>query len=121
MTYVMVAATAPCEATCVVGAEAPHTHSAGLTAEGRRTLLDTRVSRILDAHPDALDTLIRHGFTPLAQAPLRFALAHTVNLGQAIRLRGLDEAEVAALLEALAGMGLPGLLARPDAAAGEEV
>lgn len=91
-----------------------------MTAAGRKTLLEARVSRILDAHPDALDTLVRHGFTPLAQAPMRFALAHTVNLGQAIRLRGLGEPEVAALLSTLAAMGLPELLARGAGAVEEE-
>ncbi|MCC6309320.1 MAG: DUF1858 domain-containing protein [Trueperaceae bacterium] len=103
----------------MAGPEARHERHGGLTAAGRKTLLEARVSRILDAHPDALDTLVRHGFTPLVQAPMRFALAHTVNLGQAIRLRGLGEPEVAALLGALAAMGLPALLA-PGAGAVEE-
>ncbi len=119
MTYVMVAAAVACEATCVAEPGERHAEHGGLPVDARKALLEARVSRILDAHPDALETLIRHGFTPLAQAPLRFALAHTVNLGQAIRLRGLGEPEAAALLDALAAMRLPELLAR-GAAAGED-
>lgn len=104
----------------MAGSEERHEGHGGLTAAGRKTLLEARVSRILDAHPGALDALVGHGFTPLAQAPMRFALAHTVNLGQAIRLRGLGEPEVAALLGALAAMGLPELLARGAGAVEEE-
>lgn len=62
-----------------------------------------RVSSILDAHEGALDVLVQGGFEPLANPVMRFAMAHTVNLGQAFRLRGMsDEAEqalVARLLE----------------------
>lgn len=79
--------------------------------EERKVLLDARVSTIIDAHQAALDTLIDHGFTLLAQAPLRWAMAHTVNLAQAFRLRGLDDHAQDALLAALTGLGVPGRLA----------
>lgn len=72
---------------------------AGVTAavhDHRASLLASRVSTIIDAHPDALDVLIEGGFTPLANPVMRLALAHTVSLSQAFRLRGLsDEAEEA--------------------------
>jgi hypothetical protein len=75
-------------------------------------LLAARVSTIIDAHEDALSTLIAGGFTLLAQAPLRWAMAHTVNLGQAFRLRGLAPAEQDRLLDALAALGVPDRLER---------
>ncbi len=81
-------------------------------AEERRTLLEARVSTIIDAHEDALPALITHGFTLLAQAPLRWAMAHTVNLGQAFRLRGLSSEEQDGLLDALAELGVPARLER---------
>lgn len=60
----------------------------------RAGLLASRVSTIIDAHPDALDALIEAGFTPLANPVMRLALAHTVSLSQAFRLRSLSgEAE----------------------------
>ena len=73
-------------------------------------MLSARVSNIIDAHEDALSTLIAHGFTQLSQAPLRWAMAHTVNLGQAFRLRGLSTEEQEGLLLALAQLGLPARL-----------
>ena len=88
--------------------------------EGRQLLLDTRVSRILDSHGAALGTLIEHGFSPLANPAMRFALAHTVTLGQAIRLRGLSEAEQDAVLTALVALGVPGRLAASQASAERE-
>lgn len=77
----------------------------------REVLLSARVSNIIDSHEDALATLIDHGFTLLAQAPLRWAMAHTVNLGQAFRLRGLSDQEQEALIDALAALGVPAALA----------
>ncbi|HRP46905.1 MAG TPA: hypothetical protein PLT07_05090 [Trueperaceae bacterium] len=70
-------------------------------------MLSARVSTIIDAHDDALSTLIAHGFTLLSQAPMRWAMAHTVNLGQAFRLRGLSAEEQEGLLLALAQLGVP--------------
>ncbi len=78
----------------------------------RQVLLGSRVSAIIDAHEDALATLIEHGFTMLAQAPLRWAMAHTVNLSQAFRLRSLEEADQDALLADLTGLGVPERLSR---------
>ena len=78
----------------------------------RKALLEARVSTIIDAHADALGVLIEHGFTLLAQAPLRWAMAHTVNLAQAFRLRSLDAADQEALLAALTGLGVPDRLSR---------
>jgi len=53
-------------------------------------LLDMRVSLILELHEGALDVLIRHGFTPLAQTHLRALLAPTVTLRQALRIRSMS-------------------------------
>ncbi len=60
----------------------------------RDQLLGMRVSSILDGHEDALDVLIKGGFAPLSNPVMRLALAHTVSLSQAFRIRGLsNEAE----------------------------
>ena len=73
----------------------------------RVSLLARRVSAVIDAHPDALDVLIEAGFTPLANPVMRLALAHTVTLSQALRIRGLpeevEEALISRLLELEAG------------------
>lgn len=76
------------------------------SAEERKVLMSARVSAIIDAHGYALDTLIRHGFTLLAQPQMRWAMAHTVNLGQAFRLRGLDASDQERLLAALTELGV---------------
>jgi len=66
-------------------------------------LLGTRVSDLLAADARCLEVLVRHGFGPLRQPALRKVLAHTVDLGQAVRIRGLSEdAEDALLAELLA-------------------
>jgi len=68
----------------------------------RDQLLGMRVSSILDAHEDALDALIAGGFAPLANPVMRLAMASTVSLGQAFRIRGLsDEAEEALIVRLL--------------------
>lgn len=54
------------------------------------SLLAMRVSEVLKLHDGALDLLVAHGFTPLAQAHLRTLLAPTVTLAQAIRLKSLS-------------------------------
>jgi hypothetical protein len=56
---------------------------------------DVRVSQLLEAAPEVLPLLLRHGFEPLRSAVMRAALAPTVTLAQAVRLRGLSK--VAAL------------------------
>lgn len=53
-------------------------------------LLELRVSELIDAWPATLQVLIDAGFTPLASAPIRVALAPTVTLRQAMRIRSLD-------------------------------
>lgn len=62
---------------------------------------DMRVQLLLDASPDVLPCLIRHGFTPLENPVMRRALAPTVTLAQAARLRGLSEQAMDALLHDL--------------------
>jgi len=51
---------------------------------------DVRVSELLEASPEVLPLLLRHGFAPLRNAAMRAALAPTVTLAQAVRLRGLS-------------------------------
>ena len=69
--------------------------------ERRQRLLGMRVSRILEAHEDALSLLIAGGFEPLANPVARLAMAHTVNLGQAFRIRGQAEEQQEALITQL--------------------
>ena len=64
-------------------------------------LLGTRVSDLLAADARCLDVLVKHGFGPLRQPALRKVLAHTVDLGQAVRIRGLSEETEEALLAEL--------------------
>jgi hypothetical protein len=52
---------------------------------------DVRVSELLAASVEVLPLLVRHGFTPLQNPAMRAALAPTVTLAQAIRLRGLSD------------------------------
>lgn len=59
------------------------------------------MARIIATDPRALDLLIEAGFTPLATPALRAALANTVSLRQAIRLRGLSDGAAEALIGAL--------------------
>lgn len=73
----------------------------GMTDPDHRRLRETNVQALLDASPDALACLVRHGFTPLENPVMRRALAPTVTLGQALRLRGLAEDREAALLRDL--------------------
>lgn len=56
-----------------------------------------RVSTLLAQAPGVLPCLLRHGFTPLANPAMRHALAPTVTLAQAVRLRGLSDAQAEAL------------------------
>ncbi len=70
----------------------------------RERLLGTRVSDLLAADARCLDVLVEHGFGPLRQPALRKVLAHTVDLGQAIRIRGLSEETEERLLDDLMGL-----------------
>ncbi len=70
----------------------------------RAELLGTRVSDLLEADARCLDVLVRHGFGPLRQPALRKVLAHTVDLGQAVRIRGLSEETEEELLAELLGL-----------------
>lgn len=76
-------------------------------AAPRERLLATRVSRVIEAHPDALGVLIDGGFTPLANPAMRLALAPTVTLGQALRIRGLEDAAADALIDRLLTLTAP--------------
>lgn len=67
----------------------------------RDRLLELRVSELIERHPVALQLLIDAGFGPLAVPALRAALAHTVTLRQALRIRSLGAAQDEALLVAL--------------------
>lgn len=67
-----------------------------------------RVSRILDVHEDALELLIANGFEPLANPVARLALAHTVTLAQAFRIRGQAEELQEALIDGLLALGVDG-------------
>lgn len=74
----------------------------------RERLLGMRVSRILDAHEEALQVLIDGGFEPLANPVARLAMAHTINLAQAFRIRGQDEEAQEELIERLLALGVDG-------------
>ncbi len=77
------------------------------TAQDKRaSLLASRVSAILDAHPAALGVLIDSGFEPLANPVARRTLAHTVNLSQALRIRGLSAEAEESLINRLLQLGV---------------
>ena len=63
---------------------------------------DVRVSELLNASPEVLPLLIRHGFEPLRNVAMRAALAPTVTLSQAVRLLGLSETPALELRRELA-------------------
>lgn len=80
-----------------------------MTAEretARAKLLQLKVSSILAAHEDALEVLIAGGFEPLRNPVMRLAMAHTVNLGQAFRIRGLEDEAEAAIIDGLLELGV---------------
>lgn len=97
---------------------APGAAPRGSDEARRELLLGTRVSNILEAHDEALAAMIDGGFTLLAQAPLRWAMAHTVTLHQAFRIRGLDDEQQEALLERLLELGVAERIAPADAGRG---
>lgn len=117
MTYVMVSPSSSCDSWLVTTDDQPvgarpngddvsaggETKTPALSAAG---LLAMKVSRIIEAHPDALDVLISGGFEPLANPVMRFAMAHTVNLEQAFRIRGMDDEAEDALVEKLLALGI---------------
>lgn len=67
----------------------------------RDELLELRVATLIERHPEALQLLIDAGFGPLAVPALRKALAPTVTLRQALRIRSLTPEKDAELLAAL--------------------
>lgn len=67
----------------------------------RDRVLGLRVSEVIERYPESLPILIDAGFGPLAVPALRAALAPTVTLRQALRIRGQSAARDAALLDAL--------------------
>lgn len=98
------------EAPEAAGEAVPITKAPRETLEQLQVLRSARVSNIIAAHPDALGLLIAGGFPLLAQAPLRWAMAHTVNLGQAFRIAGLEDTQQEALLSALVRLDVPASL-----------
>lgn len=65
-----------------------------------------RVSRILEADDAALEALVEGGFGPLANPVMRVAMAHTVSLQQAFRIRGQSEGQREALIGRLLELGV---------------
>lgn len=62
---------------------------------------NTNVGQLLKRYPQALEILIRYGFTPLKNPLLRKILPHTVTLGQAKKIRKLSDEKFQAMLEEL--------------------
>ena len=81
-----------------------------------------RVSDLIAADSRCLDVLVRHGFTPLRNPALRRVLAPTVDLGQAMLIRGLTpEAEASLLVELASLVTAPADASGRGAAAGAKV
>lgn len=76
----------------------------GPAANDADSLDDVRVSTLLDGSDAVLPLLIRYGFEPLRNPALRTALAPTVTLAQALRLRGLSATRAAELRRDLAAV-----------------
>ncbi|MEJ5339800.1 MAG: DUF1858 domain-containing protein [Aquificaceae bacterium] len=62
---------------------------------------ETNVGELLKKVPEALDVLIKYGFTPLKNPILRKILPHTVNLGQAKKIRRMSDEKFQELLKEL--------------------
>lgn len=62
---------------------------------------DTNVGKLLERVPEALDVLIKYGFTPLKNPLLRKILPYTVTLGQAKKIRRLSDEKFQKMLEDL--------------------
>ncbi len=60
-----------------------------MTTDGKITK-DWLVSDVLNKYPQALEVFLRHGFTPLANAEARQAMAGTVTIEQAINIHPGD-------------------------------
>lgn len=69
-------------------------------------LLQLKVASILEAHEGALEVLVAGGFEPLKNPVMRLAMAHTVNLSQAFRIRGLGDEAEAAIIKGLLDLGV---------------
>ncbi|MFN7065890.1 MAG: DUF1858 domain-containing protein [Aquificaceae bacterium] len=65
---------------------------------------DTNVGKLLEKVPEALDLLIKYGFTPLKNPLLRKILPYTVNLGQAKRIRRMPDEKFQKMLEELSSL-----------------
>jgi TusA-related sulfurtransferase len=52
---------------------------------------DTNVAKLLKAYPEALDILVKYGFSPLQNPVMRKTLARTVTLKQAKKLIGMSD------------------------------
>lgn len=63
---------------------------------------DMLVAEVLDRWPDSLDVLVRSGFAPLADLHMRQAMASTVTMAQACRMRSVDMDTLLRDLNALA-------------------
>jgi hypothetical protein len=59
------------------------------------------VGELLKRVPEALNVLIKYGFTPLKNPILRRILPHTVTLGQAKKIRRLSDEKFAEMLREL--------------------
>lgn len=62
---------------------------------------NTNVGKLLEKVPEALDVLIKYGFTPLKNPLLRKILPYTVTLGQAKKIRRLSDEKFQRMLEEL--------------------
>jgi TusA-related sulfurtransferase len=62
---------------------------------------DTNVGELLKRVPEALNVLIKYGFTPLKNPILRRILPHTVTLGHAKKIRRLSDEKFAEMLREL--------------------
>ncbi|EHR77424.1 hypothetical protein OCC_13156 [Thermococcus litoralis DSM 5473] len=52
---------------------------------------DTNVAKLLKAYPEALDILVKYGFSPLQNPVMRKTLARTVTLRKAKKLIGMSD------------------------------
>ncbi|MGB9874178.1 MAG: DUF1858 domain-containing protein, partial [Hydrogenobacter sp.] len=62
---------------------------------------NTNVGELLKRVPEALDVLIKYGFTPLKNPLLRKILPYTVTLGQAKKIRRLSDEKFQEMLKEL--------------------
>ena len=63
------------------------------------------VAEVLDRWPDTLAVFVRHGFAPLADESMRQALATTVTVEQACRMRSVNMAALLSDLNVAAAQG----------------